>query len=117
MNVLLTSVGRRNYMVEYFKEALKPYNGKVYAMNSELDASALWVADEYVKAPLIYDLTYKNFLLNFCKTKDIQMVISLFDIELPVLSRLKSEFQHHGVSIVVGDEWLTEVARTQIITR
>jgi carbamoyl-phosphate synthase large subunit len=110
LNILLTSVGRRNYMVEYFKEALKPYNGKVYAMNSDLDASALWLADEYVKAPLIYDSTYKVILLDFCKTKNIQLVISLFDIELPVLSKLKSEFQDHGISIVVGDEWLTAMA-------
>lgn len=110
MNILLTSAGRRNYMVEYFKEVLQPYNGKVYAMNSNTDAPALWIADEYVQAPLIYDVSYKDFLLNYCKENDIQIVISLFDIELPVLSKLKLEFEQHNISIIVGDEWLTTMA-------
>ena len=33
MNILLTSAGRRTYLVEYFKEALAGH-GKVYASNS-----------------------------------------------------------------------------------
>jgi carbamoyl-phosphate synthase large subunit len=110
MNVLLTSVGRRNYMVEYFKEVLKPHSGKVYAMNSELDAPALWKADEYVQSPLIYDIKYKNFLLNYCKENSIKIIISFFDIELPILSNIKSEFYNHGITIIVGDEWLTTMA-------
>jgi carbamoyl-phosphate synthase large subunit len=97
-------------MVEYFKEAIKPYNKKVYAMNSDTDAPALWVADEYVKAPLIYDKAYKDFLLNYCKANNIQIVISFFDIELPVLAKLKSEFLNQGITIIVGDEWLATMA-------
>ncbi|HMO61149.1 MAG TPA: ATP-grasp domain-containing protein [Ferruginibacter sp.] len=110
MNILLTSVGRRNYIVEYFKEALQAYNGKVYAMNSDVNAPGLWVADEYVQSPLIYDASYKDFLLGYCVQNNIRMVISLFDIELPVLSKLKPEFEQHGITIVVGDEWLTTMA-------
>lgn len=97
-------------MVEYFKKALEPYNGKVYAMNSDLDAPGLWVADGYVRAPLIYDDDYADFLLGYCKTHDIELVVSLFDIELPILSRLKSEFSRHNIRIIVGDEWLTSLA-------
>ncbi len=110
MNILLTSAGRRNYMVDYFKEVVKPYNGKVYAMNSNTDAPALWVADGFVQAPLIYDPSYKDFLLRYCKEKDIQIVISLFDIELPILAQLKQEFKQHGITIIVSEEWLTTMA-------
>jgi len=40
MNVLLTSVGRRNYLIDYFKEAVEPYGGKVFAVNSHENAPA-----------------------------------------------------------------------------
>jgi carbamoyl-phosphate synthase large subunit len=110
MNVLLTSAGRRTYMVEYFKDAVKPYGGKVHAMNSSMDATALWLADHAVQAPLIYDPQYESFLLNYCLEHEIVLVISLFDIELPVLSRLKTKFKKQGITVVVGDEWLTTMA-------
>lgn len=110
MNVLLTSSGRRTYMVEYFKEALKPYGGKVHAMNSSIDAPALWLADYAVQAPLIYDSQYESFLLGYCLEHEIRIIISLFDIELPILSRLKPSFKEKGINIVVGDEWLTQMA-------
>ncbi|MDR7208964.1 ATP-grasp domain-containing protein [Flavobacterium piscis] len=110
MNVLLTSAGRRNYMVEYFKEALKPYKGKVFAINSDLDSPALWIADYSAKSPLIYDNEYEMFLLNYCVENKINVVISLFDIELPVLSRLKDKFASSAITIIVADTWFTDIA-------
>lgn len=110
MNVLLTSVGRRTYMIEYFKQVLAPLGGKVFAVNSDLSSPALWIADGYAKAPLIYEANYKEFLLKYCLENKINLVISLFDIELPVLSRMKKEFEEAGVLIVVADEWLTVMA-------
>jgi len=46
MNILLTSAGRRTYLVQYFKEVLAE-KGKVHASNSEW-STALEVADEAV---------------------------------------------------------------------
>jgi carbamoyl-phosphate synthase large subunit len=109
-NVLLTSAGRRNYMVDYFRAALKPYGGKVFAINSSLDAAALWVADAFDQCPLIYDPAYASFLLDYCKKNKISLVISLFDIELPVLSGLKQDFAENGITIVVADKWFTDMA-------
>lgn len=110
MNILLTSVGRRNYMVEYFKEALLPFGGKVFALNSHPNAAGLCVADESALSPLIYDDHYKEFLLNYCIKNKISLVFSLFDIELPVLSSLKPHFAKNGIQIIVGDTWLTKTA-------
>ena len=110
MNILLTSVGRRSYMVDYFKEALQSVGGKVYAANSEQNSPALYTADEYVISPLIYDEKYESFILNYCLKNDISVLISLFDIELPKLSTLKDKFKKNGILIIVGDSWLTEMA-------
>ena len=67
MNILLTSVGRRTYLIEYFKEAMQGI-GSVYASNSEYTYS-LSHADEYVITPIIYDETYISFLIDYCKKK------------------------------------------------
>lgn len=101
MNILLTSAGRRTYMVHYFQRALNG-DGKVYAGNSEYTYT-LGEADGYVITPKIYDANYIDFLLQYCKGKDITAIVSLFDIDLLILSDNKERFEAIGVKIVVSD--------------
>ncbi len=101
MNILLTSAGRRTYMVEYFKTALNG-SGKVFASNSVLTHTLLQ-ADEYVLTPNIYDDQYISFLVEYCKQKSINAIISLFDIDLPVLSKNRSVFEKENIKLVVSN--------------
>ena len=110
INVLLCSSGRRNYLVEYFKEALAPFGGKVHTMNSEKYASSLYVADNYSISPLIYSDEYESYLFEYCNKNEISIVIPLLDIELPILSKLKLRFLENGIRILVADKWLTKIA-------
>lgn len=107
MNILLTSVGRRTYLIEYFKDAMKD-TGKVYASNSEYTYT-LSHADEYVITPIIYDEKYIDFLIQFCKQNNITAIISLFDIDLYVLSKNKKEFKKNGIFVVVADENVIDI--------
>lgn len=107
MNILLTSAGRRTYLVEYFQEVLKG-KGKVYASNSTF-SPALNTADDYVISPLIYDDNYIPFLLNFVKENNIKIIISLFDVDLPVLAKAKDVFLENGVTVIVSDYEVTEI--------
>lgn len=107
MNVLLTSAGRRTYMVKYFKEVLKG-KGEVHCSNS-IYTYTLGCADKYVLTPNIYDTNYVDFLLNYCKNNRISVIISLFDIDLPVLAQHKSLFQKNGITVVVSDLEVTEI--------
>lgn len=101
MNILLTSVGRRTYLIEYFKEAMHGI-GKVYASNSEYTYS-LSHADEYIITPIIYDVKYVDFLIKYCKGNNISAIISLFDIDLYVLSKNKNRFEENGIFVVVAN--------------
>lgn len=65
MNILLTSAGRRSYIINYFKYALSG-KGLVHAGNS-FNSPALQVADKAVITPLIYDPSYIDFLIDYCK--------------------------------------------------
>ena len=101
INVLLTSVGRRGYMVKYFKEALGD-RGFVFASNNVL-THAMKIADEYMISPDIYDEKYIDVLLFYCIEKKIRFLISLFDIDLLVLSKNKKRFKEFGIDVLVSD--------------
>lgn len=102
MNILFTSSGRRGYLLKYFRQALDG-KGKIYAANSSPHAPSFIYADESVVTPLIYDENYISFLLDFCKQKQIDLVIPLFDIDLPVLAKNKAVFNNYGIHVLVSD--------------
>lgn len=108
MNILLTSVGRRTYLVNYFKDALKHYNGKVYASNS-IETYALKQADGFTITPTIYSEGYIDYLLEYCLENKIQAIVSLFDIDLPILSKHKDKFRQQGINIIVSDESVIDI--------
>lgn len=101
MNILITSAGRRAYLIDYFKNV----NGinKVYASNS-VYTIALQHADDYLISPLIYSASYIASILQFCKEKKIQAVLSLFDADLLVLSKHKTEFEANGITLLVSND-------------
>lgn len=108
MNVLLTSVGRRAYMVKYFKEVLGE-EGQVHVCNSDDLTFAFYYADKSVISPLIYDENYIPFLLSYCKENRIDLLLSLFDIDLPVLARNKERFAEIGTKVIVSDEKIVDI--------
>lgn len=110
MNILITSVGRRNYMVDYFKEAVAPYHGKIFCLNSNNFSPALNKADYFAISPLIHEENYKSFVLDYCKIHKINILISLFDIDIPVLASLKNALSEIGVTVVVCNEWVANMA-------
>lgn len=108
MNIMLTSAGRRSYMVDYFKKALNG-KGKVYVGNCTEKAVSFLYADEAVVTPLIYEDGYIDFLLDYCKCKDITAIIPLFDIDLYILAMNKKKFETRGIHIIVSDSSVIEV--------
>lgn len=108
MNILLTSVGRRSYLVNYFKEALNG-EGLVHVANSTVISPAFRVADKYVVSPLIYDKQYIPFLLEYCKANKIDVLISLFDIDLPVLASNRQLFDEIGTRVIVSDSKVIDI--------
>lgn len=116
MNVLLTSVGRRNYLIDYFKEAVHPYGGKVFAINNHENAPALYVADAFEIAPSIYSDGYVDFLIDFCERNEIKAIVPLLDNDLPVLAAARSRFDFKGIYVLVADLWVTKMANDKFET-
>lgn len=109
MNILFTCAGRRNYLINYFKEALKG-EGKVFATDMQLTAPALVDADVALQVPAIYSQEYIPSLLKIVSDNNINCVISLNDLELPILSEAKAQIETLGAKVIVSDEQAIKVA-------
>ena len=102
MNILLTSVGRRAYLVKYFKDVIGN-NGTVHVSNSDDKTVAFHYADKHIITPLIYDSNYIPFLLDYCKKNRIDVLLSLFDIDLPILAANRDKFADIGTKVIISD--------------
>ncbi|MEM8937782.1 MAG: ATP-grasp domain-containing protein [Bacteroidota bacterium] len=107
MNILITCAGRRNYLVNYFKNVLKG-KGKVVAIDMALSASALAEADIVYQVPGIYNQDYISSLKKIIDREKVDAIISLNDIELPVLAKHKVELEALGAKVLVSDSLVVE---------
>jgi len=115
VNVLLTCAGRRNYLVRYFKEVLEG-NGVVFAADADPTAPALQEADAAFLLPVVTASNYVDELLRVCRQRDVGMLISLNDLELPLLASERERFLKVGTLPIVSsvevidicfDKWKT----------
>lgn len=109
MNILFTCAGRRTYLLKYFKENLAE-GDKVVATDMQLSAPALQVADVKLQVPAVYDPEYVNITLNICKEQKIDALLSLNDLELPILAENKARFEELGVKVLVSSPEVIDIA-------
>ena len=102
-NILLTAVGRRAYLVEYFKEALRGTGGKVYAANCVRDTTGLLAADDFEIVPKSADPGYVDSLVELCRRWRIALLFSIHDWDAPVIARNRERFLAVGTTPVMGD--------------
>ncbi len=102
MNVLLSAVGRRAYLVNYFKEVLAPLGGKVYATNTISDATGFLAADEARIVPPSASSEYVNVMVGLCKEWNVRLLFSLHDWDAPTLARARDRFTTVGTILVMA---------------
>lgn len=109
MNILFTCAGRRTYLLKYFKGNMLPED-KVIATDMQLTAPALQVADVKLQVPAVYANDYIDRTLTICKEQKIDALISLNDLELPILAEQKKKFEEIGVKVIVSDPKVIDIA-------
>lgn len=102
-NVLLSSVGRRTYLVDWFKKALKN-EGAVFVTNSSSLTPAFCAADDAAISPLIYSDDYIPFLINYCSEHRVGVVLPLFDVDIPILAANAKLLTSAGILPIVPTE-------------
>lgn len=114
-NLLITSVGRRSYMVKYFKEALGDA-GEVHVTNSNALSPAFNYADRATVSPLIYSDDYIPFLMDYISDNHIGALITLFDIDVPILSKARDEFMRAGCFPILPKEQIAKICNDKYKT-
>lgn len=83
---------------------------KVVATDMQLSAPALQVADVKLQVPAVYDPKYVDITLQICKKQKIDALLSLNDLELPILAENKARFEAEGVKVIVSDPSVIDIA-------
>jgi carbamoyl-phosphate synthase large subunit len=101
MNILLTSVGRRGYLVQYFKQALSG-SGQVFGADNSCFAPAFAYCDRTFILPEVKNNSYADALLKVCIENKIDVVVPLIDPELEILSGRNACFTREGILLLLS---------------
>lgn len=108
MNILLSAVGRRSYLVEYFKRVVHPLGGKVCAANMFAEATGMFAADVADVVPPSRDPGYIDRMVEICRRREIRLLFSLHDWDAPAIARSRDRFLSVGtIPVVAPPETIT----------
>ena len=109
MNILITSVGSRNKIVQYFKKELGK-SGKVIVTDMSDLAPAIYDADKFYLVPKIDSPNYIDKLLEICKKEKIDCLFALIDPELSLISKNAEKFIKIGTTPLISSYKSVELA-------
>lgn len=89
----------------------------MYAANSTAHSTGMLAADRAILLPQLSDPAYIELLLRVCKTYEIDAIVPLFDLELPLLAHAKEHFRTHGVQVLVSSPSVVETCNDKWNTR
>ena len=75
----------------------------------QLSAPALQVADVKLQVPAVYDPRYVDITVDICKKQGIDALISLNDLELPILAENERRFEKLGVKVIVSSPEVIDI--------
>src|SRR4030042_6115146 len=115
VNILFTCAGRRNYLINYFK-AVIGNSGKTVATDSSRYVPALYEADIYYIVPSIDNDEYLDIIKEICRSNEVELLIPLNDLELPLLSQAKKSFEEAGTTVLVSDPEIIDICFDKLRT-
>ena len=94
--------------MKYFRENMSP-GDKIVATDMQLSAPAHQAADVRIQVPAVYAPDYIDITLKICREHAIDALISLNDLELPILAENKARFEAEGVKLIVSDPEVIDI--------
>ncbi|EEI82819.1 ATP-grasp domain-containing protein [Anaerococcus tetradius] len=102
MNILFCSVGRRCELLKNFKQSLGN-KSKIVATDMSKTAPAIYFADKYYIVPPIAEEGYIDKILKICQAEKIDVITTLIDPEIKLLSENRDRFNDIGVLVLAPD--------------
>lgn len=116
MNVLLTSVGRRVKVVDFFAAALQKNGGRVFAADAANTAPGLYRAEKGFIVPGVDDSAYVDRIMEICVNHGVGLVVPFIDPELPVLADARQAFAERGITVLVSSPQVVDTAADKLKT-
>lgn len=108
MNILFTCAGRRTYLLKYFKKQLAG-DGIIVGTDMQLSAPALTAADIKEQVPAVYAADYIERTLDICRRYKINAIVSLNDLELPILAANRQLFEREGITLLISSQDVIDI--------
>jgi carbamoyl-phosphate synthase large subunit len=108
MNILFSCAGRRNYLLRYFKDVLGN-DVQIIAADMQNTAPAMAAADKSHIVPEVYAHDYVDALLKICKSDQVSALISLNDLDLPILAAARGRFEALGTTLLVSSQEVIDI--------
>ena len=121
LNILFCTVGRRGYMVDYFRKNL-PVDSKLIGTSdrndrdTEFTSGFLHCDKSYIVPSIKKERKYIDELLHICKTEKIDMLLSFYDYDTYILSKYLKEFELIGVKPVISSYLVNTICFDKIET-
>jgi len=111
VNILITSVSRKVWLVKAFKDALKQegIDGKVVSVDINLLSAGLYISDKHYLVPSSSDQNFIPAVLEICKKEDIKLLIPTRDGELLLFAKNKEKFEKQGIYVMVSNPEVIEI--------
>lgn len=113
MNVLITSAGRRGYLVEYFQRALDGA-GTVIAGDIRADAPALAQADVAVVLPPFDSQHYLDAVLGVVQDHAIGLLLTVNDYDARTLAPHRTTLRRAGCLPLLPDEQTVDLVTDKL---
>ena len=116
MNVLITNVGRRGYLVEYLKANMK-YNVRVFVSDCDKTASGLYTCNDghfVLPRPVDDPEHYVNTLIRTCLENDIYVIIPVIDPEITILGEYLPRFEQNGIFVSVSQKRVLDICYNKL---
>ena len=111
VNVLITSVSRKVWLVDAFKNALRQtgIEGNVISVDIDTLSAGLYLSNAHYIVPSSSHQSFIPRILQICKKENIRLVVPTRNGELLLFAKNKEKFRKNGVEILVSDPDVIEI--------
>jgi carbamoyl-phosphate synthase large subunit len=113
INILITSVSRKVWLVKAFKDALarKGIEGKVIAVDSNPLSAGLYISDGQYLTPLSSEQGFVDSILKICRKENVKLLIPTRDDELLLFAQNRQSLEKQGIRVMVSSPNVIEICR------
>ena len=101
MNILITCCSKKVLLVKAFKTYLNNLQGLLIATDCDLNAPALYFADDFFLSPKMHESNFLDFMIMNCRKYNIKLLIPTSCNELEFYARNKCKFNKIGCDVMI----------------